>query len=544
MAAIFLLAAPSGWGAPAEARARQGFAGLDWAVLLAYAAVLLGIGFHFSRRQSTTEEYFTGGRRMNPVLAGISVFAAYFSIISYIATPGEYVQYGPMQVIWGPLLTYPLIYLIVGWLIIPVIMRLPITSAFELLEGRLGRSVRQASSISYIITRLFWMGLILYTCSGILVRVLDCDPRWSTVIALSIGAVTTTYTMVGGIRTVMVTEAVQSSMLMMGALLTIILISRSVGGVGAWFPNHWEPHWPAQPVFSLDPHVRTSLVATFLSLLVGGICYTVTDQASVQRLLTTRDAVAARRAFLLSNIAVAMVCVFLSLAGAALLVFFRRHPEGIPDHLTFAANGDAFFPLYISHYLPRGISGLVVASLFAAAMSCVAGGLNATTTVITKDLIETRSRVARTDSAKMRNTRLLVLVLGLTAMLLSIVMGSVSGNLNEVANKTLNLLICPTFGLFFLAIFVRYATPFGAIVAAAYSTTAAAMVGYWDVFTGLPKISFLWIMPVSFAVSLICGCVFSLLPTRGRSAGVITGYGLASLAPLVAVVAWILRNNR
>jgi SSS family solute:Na+ symporter len=528
----------SGAGAPVG----RSFGGLDWVVLAAYAAALLAIGFHFSRRQRTTEEFFTGGRRMNPVLAGISVFAAYFSIISYIATPGEYVQYGPTQVVWGMLLALPFTFLIVGWLIIPVIMRLPITSAFELLEARLGRTVRQASSISYVVARIFWMGMILFTASTIMVHVLDCDPRWAIPIATLIGAVTTTYTLAGGIRTVMITEAVQSSMLMVGALLTIILISRNLGGVGAWFPPHWQAHWLPQPIWSSDLHMRTSLVATFLSLLIGGICYTVTDQASVQRLLTTRDAQTARRAYLLSNLAVATVSILLGLVGAALLVFFQRHAEAIPDHLTFARDGDAFFPYYISHYLPRGISGLVVASLLAASMSCLSGGLNATTTVITKDLIEVWSPGERGDAAKMRRTRWLVLVLGVTAVGMCIVMGSVSGDLNEVASKTLNLLICPTFGLFFLAIFVSYATPFGAIIGAVYSTTAAALVGYWDVFTGLPKISFLWLMPISFAVSLAAGSLFSLLPTRGRSATALAGISVATLVPLVAIVAWILRT--
>jgi Na+/proline symporter len=176
-------------------------------------------------------------------------------------------------------------------------------------------------------------------------------------------------------------------------------------------------------------------------------------------------------------------------------------------------------------------------------MSCLAGGLNATTTVITTDLIEVWFPAKRSEAAKMRRTRFLVLVLGVAALLMNVLMGTLSGDLNEVASKTLNLLIAPTFGLFFLAIFVPFATPFGAIMGAIYSTTAAALVGYWDVFTGQPKISFLWLMPISFAVSLAGGTLFCLLPTRGRPAGVLAGYALALLAPLVLIVAWILRSQ-
>jgi len=527
-------------GADLGGRARQGFGGIDWIVLIAYVAVLLGIGFHFSRRQRTTEEYFTGGRHINPVLAGISVFAAYFSIISYIATPGEYVQFGPTLTLLAPLLAMPLYFCIVGWFVIPVIMRLPITSAFELLEARLGLRVRQAGSLCYLSTRFFWMGLILYTSSTILTRMLDLDPRWANVIAAAIGAVTTTYTVIGGIRTVMVTEAVQSSMLMVGALLTIILISRDVGGVGVWFPRHWEAHWPTPPVFSFDPHVRITLVGAFVTSLIGGVCSTVIDQSAVQRLLTTRNAAAARRAYLISNLTILTVLALLSLVGAALLTFFRLHPDALPDRVSAGHNGDLFFPYYISHFLPQGISGMIVASLLAAAMSCLAGGLNSTTTVIMKDFVEIWRKGAQADAGKLRTTRALVVGVGVTAVLTSIVMGAISGNLNEVAGKTVDLLVCPTFGLFFLAIFVKYSTPFGAIWGALYSGAAAAIVGYWDVFTGLPKLSFLWITPVPFAVSLASGCLFSLLPTRGRPRAVLAGYSAAAAVPLLAVLAWLI----
>jgi len=516
---------------------------LDTAVLVIYAAVLLGIGIYYSRRQQTTEEYFVGGRGMNPIVAGISVFAAYFSVISYIATPGEYIQYGPGVMVFASLSIMPIAYVIVGWLIVPVIMRLPITSAYELLEARLGRSVRQAGSLIYIVTRLGWMAVILYTSAIILVRVIGCDPRWHYPLAIMVGAVTTTYTLIGGIRTVMVTEVLQSGMLVLGAFLTIILITVQLGGVGAWWPHHWEPHWPTQPVFSWDPHIRVTLVGAVLTALVGQICRIVVDQSAVQRLLTTRDAPAARRAYLVSMITIAVVSLTLSLVGAALLAFYRRNPPGVPG-LDFNHHGDAFFPLYISHYLPTGISGLMVASLMAAAMSCLAGGINSTITVLTKDFIETApSHHRRSDKAKLRLSRWLVLFFGVAVIVGSVGVGAVRGNLVEVANKTWNLLVCPTFGLFFLAIFIRYATSFGALIGAVYSATAAVLLAYWDMITGRPGISFTWIMPVSFAVSLAAGCLFSLVPTRGRPARVVGAYAVLALLPLAAAVTWLLRGS-
>jgi Na+/proline symporter len=99
----------------------------------------------------------------------------------------------------------------------------------------------------------------------------------------------------------------------------------------------------------------------------------------------------------------------------------------------------------------------------------------------------------------------------------SLAMGRVQGNLVEVSGKTVNVFFYPIFSLFFMALFVRFATAPGAILGAVYGLAAGIAVGYWDTFTGLPKLSFQWIGPTSLLVSLAAGCLFSLLPVKGRA---------------------------
>ena len=521
------------------------FATFDWVVLAIYAAVLLGIGFHFYRRNTgTNEEFFVGNRRTHPLLAGISLFTALTSIITYIGTPGEYVQYGPMLPFWANVITLPVIQVVVQFWLIPAFMRLPITSAYELLESRLGLPVRRLGSLSYIVTRLVWMSLILFTSAKVLIYVTGCDSRWGPIIAAAIGLVTTTYTLFGGIRTVMITEAVQFCLLVTGALLTIASITWKLGGVGAWWPHHWEPHWPAQPVFSWDPRVRVTLIGTFVYYAICNIAAAGSDQSAVQRFLTTRDAKSASRAYLLNQIAVVVVSVILGLVGAALLGFYRAHPESVRAGLSFEHTGDGFFPLYISQYLPIGISGLVVASLMAAAMSCLSAGINSLIAIITKDFIETRAKaVPRTEREKLRQTHRMAVIIGALVVIGTIGVGAVRGNIFEVAGKTVNLLGCPLFGMFFLALFVPFATPFGAIMGALYSFVGAVVIAYWDVLTGTPSLSFLWIAPVALTASLIAGPLFSLLPTRGRSPLVLSAYTAAALVPL-AVIWWSATSGR
>src|ERR1019366_2616994 len=100
------------------------------------------------------------------------------------------------------------------------------------------------------------------------------------------------------------------------------------------------------------------------------------------------------------------------------------------------------------------------------------------------------------------------------------------------------------FGIFFLALFVPYSTPFGAMMGVVYSVTAAVMVAYWDVLSGTASISFQWIAPISMAASLAAGCFFSLWNTRARSLAALGGYAAAALLPLVAACGLLLHSVR
>src|SRR4051812_45300218 len=109
---------------------------LDFIVIGVYAAAMLAIGRYYSRQTSNSEEYLLGGRKMNPFMIGVSLFAALTSTLSYLMLPGELIRHGPM--IFAQLLSYPIAALVVGWFIIPVFMKQRVTSAYEILEARLG----------------------------------------------------------------------------------------------------------------------------------------------------------------------------------------------------------------------------------------------------------------------------------------------------------------------------------------------------------------------------------------------------------------------
>ncbi len=534
---IILVALPATAHAAASGEAPpRGLGPLDWLVVTVYALGLIAIGLYYSRRQTTTEEYFVASRSVAPFLAGISLYATLFSTLSYIGFPGEIIQNGPVLLFVGQA-AIPLIYLIVGYWVIPLLVRLPVTSAYELLEMRLGQNVRLLGAGIFVVTRLVWMALMLHITAFVVVTVMGWDPHWTTPLTIVAGLLTTIYTLTGGLRAVVVSDVLQFFVLLVGAIFTLIYITVSMGGVGAWWPEQWVEHWQPQPFFSVDPNVRVTMVGTFVGAVIWWVCTSASDQMSIQRYLSTRNEATARRAFLHNCMGSVVVTMILGLVGLAVLGFYRESPSLLPAHLSLTEKGDALFPHYVSHFLPAGVPGLIMAGLLAAAMSSLSSGINSTITVISKDFVDTlRPDSHRTDADRLKTARWLAAGIGIAAIAGSQVAGMIPGNLIEVASKSINLFVCPLFGLFFLALFVKFATPFGAITGAAYSLAAAALVGYWDLIIGGPAVSFQWIAPVALTTSLIFGPLFSLLPTRGKSSALLWRYAIVAALPWVALI--------
>jgi SSS family solute:Na+ symporter len=516
--------------------ASHGFGVLDWIIVVACGLFLLGIGFYYSRKQRTTEDYFVAGRNQSPILAGVSLFAALFTLVAFIGVPGEVVQNGPVLVI-ASVTVLPFSYFVLGRFLIPAFMRLPITSGYELLESRLGRPVRLAASITFICVRLVWMALIIYAAAAVLVNVTGCDRRWMPAIGAVIGVLATLYTLAGGIEAVMATAVLEFALLLLGAVLTVALITYRAGGVLAWWPEHAPSHWAPQPFISLDPHVRVTAVATFVSYFISTVCAGGSDQVAIQRYLTTRNAAAARRAVLFGHLTVGVILLSLGLVGTALLGYYRLFPTELPEGMSLARNGDGIFPYFLSHGLPVGVSGLVVAGLLTSAVSGVSPSINSVIAVANQEFITPFVPTgAAGETVKLKLARWLALAIGAVIIAGSLAMGRVQGNLIEVSGKTVNVFFYPVFGLFFLALFVRFATATGAILGAVYGLTAGLVVGYWDSITGLPKLSFQWIGPTSLLVTLATGCLFSLLPTKGKPVGVAWAWSVGALLVLGFVV--------
>lgn len=489
-----------------ERRHTTAFRYIDWIVLAGYAIGMLAIGWYCSRKTKDTSEYLLAGGTMKPWAVGVSYFATMFSTISYLAIPGEMIQHGPM--IFSQILFYPIAFVVVGYVLIPFIMRLRITSAYEILEERFGLSVRMLGSFLFMLLRIIWMSFIVFaTSKTVLVPLLHVDSSATPWMAAGLGVLTIAYTSMGGLRAVIWTDVAQAFILALGAVLSIVMICIHLGGATAWWPDAWADEWDTFKI-GFDPTARVTLLVAAMSQLVWCICTAGSDQMAIQRYLATRNAKSARRMFGISLACDAFVAVLLAILGLALFAYFRSHPQRLPENQTLTSGADQLLPHFIVQDLPPGISGLVIAGLLAAAMSSLASGISSGCSVITVDWID-RFRVRRlSETAHVHLARVVSWVLGAIVVLVSMLATLMRGNLLEGANKLVNLLTAPLFVLFFMAMFVPWATTLGAWSAGIASVAAAMSIAYGD-FTGL---SFLWVMPGSLIVGVLAGCLVSLLP--------------------------------
>lgn len=508
-------------------RQTQSLAGIDWAIIVAYGIGMIVVGWIFSRDIATTDDYMLGGRNMRSWAVGLSLFATLLSTITYLAQPGEMIKNGPM--ILCLLLAFPFIFVTVCYLIIPFIMRLRVTSAYELLEKRFGVSVRLLGATIFLLLRLLWMSVIIFaTTDKVLIPLLDLDPTiWTPVVCAVLGLITLIYTSLGGLKAVVFTDVVQTAILFGGAILALLTITVSMGGVAAWFPKEWSPRW-APPAFGFQTDARITLGWAMVSAYIWYVCTSASDQMAIQRYLATRDVKAARRAYFASMTCDAVVTSLLALLGLALFAYFQAHPYHIPDGETLAGSADRLFPRFIVFGLPAGITGLVVAGLLAAAMSSLSSGMNSSCAVITTDFIDRFKEDSLQETDHIRLAKYVAVVIGVTVVGLSLFVSLAPGNLLEIAYKVVNLFTVPLSILFFMAMFVPWATTFGVWAGALCSALAAIFIAYWTLLVKLAPVSallnaagvsvegdgpsFLFIMPVALVVGMLVGPLASMLP--------------------------------
>lgn len=435
----------------------EGLEAIDyWAVFFYFVAVLV-LGYRFSKQQKSTEEYFMAGRSMPWFLVGLSLFATLLSSVSYLSKPGEIIKNG--LGIWGAYMHLPFTIALVILLLIPFFMGKRFTSAYEYLEESYGLKTRLFASILFILRRLLCMGMIVYSASFAMARMTGQSFVW---IVLGIGAIAIVYTTMGGMRAVIWTDVAQFFILLAGLLFTIGFVFAETGtGPVTWFHDVMQAEREPQPFFAFDPYVRVSLGGMAIYTLFWWSCAAGSDQVAIQRYLTTGSVPAARRSFLSSLGADLSVAISLALAGMALYSYYRAQLPGTPDQV---------FPHFIAHGLPRGLAGLVVAALFAAAMSSLDSGMHGVATVLTVDFFRRLRKKAMSAAGELKLARVITVCAGMFAVIFCLCLDRIPeetrGNLFDLTVRNSSYITGALGGLFFAA-FLRIRCTGGMMIVSA-----------------------------------------------------------------------------
>ena len=481
----------------------------DWFIIIIFLLYMLFIGYSSSKKNKTSNDYVLGGNRMNSMMIGISLFATLLSTLSYLAYPGEMIKYGP--VVFTGLLAFPVANWIVGRYLIPKFMVMKVTSAYEILEIKLGKGCRNLATIYFLTLRFLWMSTIVYATVDIaLMPIMGFSKEFVPIISIALVLITVVYTTMGGIKAVVITDVLQTLVMFAGVILTIIVVMWKIGSIEAFFEPFLYAHWENVDL-SINATKRMTVGNIFIMTLVWQICTAGSDQMAIQRYLATKNAKEAGRSYKISLITSCVIQLLLALVGITVMAYFTYNTSQMEPGQTIFNNADTLFPRFILVGLPVGITGLIVAAIMSAAMSSLSSGLNSSAAVIREDIVNriVKNKV-RDSQSELKAIKRTCALLGVAISCSCFLVAYVTGNLFDVVVKVVNLVVAPLFVLFFMALFIPFATNRATIIAGILSLVTAILIAFFEIF----NIKVLWVMPAALIVGIIVGVSLSYIENR------------------------------
>lgn len=487
---------------------KEGFSWADIIVIILYFAALLCIGVFFSKRQKNANDYFKGGERIPWWTAGLSLFGTALSAITFMAIPAKAfsTDWSYMLFNVGIVLVAP----VIMFIFIPFFRKLDITTAYQYLEIRFNLLIRVICSLAFIIFQVGRMGVVLFL-PAIAINIVTGFNIFLCIALMGVFSIL--YTRMGGIEAVVWTDALQVVILLGGAIFAIFHIVAQIPG-----------GWSETMTIAIDcsklnlgdcsfdftnPTVWTVLIATcFTNLTMYG-----TDQSMVQRYLTTSSKKAAQKSVLTNALLTIPATIIFFFIGTVLFVFYKTYPTELSPAME---NVDAVFPYYIYTKLPKGLIGLLISGIFAAAMSTLSGSMNSAATAFEVDIrpkLFPKSVMATGADDKrweLKRAKRTTMIIGVLSLLFAFLMATWDINsLWDEFNTILGLILGSMGGLFFLGMVTKRANAKGALIGMVVSIIVQALVARYT------PVYLLLYTTVGFVTCFVVGYVASLFfPTK------------------------------
>lgn len=435
---------------------------LDLFIIFGYLIGIVLFGTWFSRKQKTTKDYFLGDRSVPWWAVAFSIVATETSTITFISVPGIAFSRGGnfqfLQLVFGYLLGR----IVISVLFIPSYFRGELLTVYQLLDRRFGGMIKVVAASLFVVMRNIADGIRLLLTAIVLAAVYTsfqptANAETLTVVSVVlIGLAMIVFTYFGGMEAVIWVEVVQLGIYIAGAIAAAVILSSAIdGGLSAAFASA-----SAYNKFSLfDFSFDVTKTFTFWSGLIGGCFLTMsthgTDQYLVQRYLCTDRPRRAIAALMTSGAIVLAQFIGFLFIGVLLFAFYRPYSD--PAYATAASasfpftGGDRVFPDFITRQLPTGLSGLVVAAIFAAAMS---SSLNSIAATAVNDLYKPL-KPKREDKHYLKVSHVLTLIWGVVQIAVALVVQHQNRSALDQALSIASLINGPVLGVFLVGTFLR-----------------------------------------------------------------------------------------
>ena len=471
---------------------------IDFAIILVYLAGITLFGAHFRRGQQNLRDYFLGGRTAPWWAIACSIVATETSTLTIIGTPA--IAYAGNLAFLQLVMGYLVARVILCVVLVPQYFQGEFYTAYQLLEKRFGRRMKSAAAVIFMATRALAEGVRISAIGNVVSVAFGTGERWSIAI---VAALTMIYTFEGGMRAVIWTDVAQLALYLTGSVAAFFLLLHKIPG--GWTEVTHAAGAAGGKLRVFDFAFSLTKSYTFWSGLIGGTFLTMashgTDQTMVQRLLAARNERDSKKALLGSGVVVfAQFALFLVLG--VMLFVFAQHAS-----LPTPADTDRIFPEFIVREMPAGMAGLVLASIFAVAMSNASGSLNslASSSIIdlgkgSGDAPTPTGRDGR-RSDQLSRSRRMTLVWGVVLGLLGLVRW---GGVLEAGLTIASITYGGLLGVFLLGSWNRRANETGALIGFASGIAAMIVVRFCT------ALAFTWYVLAGTIVTFAIGSLASL----------------------------------
>ncbi|MDA3925703.1 MAG: sodium/solute symporter [Kiritimatiellae bacterium] len=479
---------------------------INYTTLVIYLLGMVGIGVYFSRKNKSTNDFFRGGQNIPWWAAACSIYATMLSSITFVAMPAK--AFATDWSTWIMIVMVLPVSIFVIAKILPFFRQIDATSAYEYLQKRFNYTTRMAGSILFVLFQIGRMAVVMYLPALALQAITGLSPITCILI---MGVLSIIYCTMGGIEAVIWTDTIQTFVLLGGALLSVLIIIFSIeGGVGTFMSDciaankfkviDWD--------FSSGSYMTMSIWVVVLGGIFQNLASYSADQSVVQRYMTTPDLEKSSKSILMNGYMCAPAGLLFFAVGAALFSFYKHNPDLMNP--VFAPK--SVFPLFIATKMPIGISGLVVAGIFAAAQSTLSTSMNSLSTTLVTDFARPMN-ACKTDKGYLTLARIFTAIFGIVGTLAAIIIAC--SDIFDVFDQymaILGMFMGVLGGMFILGMFSKRANSAGCIIAA---TISAIFMCWLKFYSGSAIHGYLY-PAISLTMTYVLGLLISLVTGGNR----------------------------